>query len=322
MVDERLALRRAARRGCARRRSASAEDVWIVGGAVRDAALGREVADLDLAVAGDPGAVGQGDRRGARRARLRALGRVRDLAGRRRTRTAGRSTSPRCAARRSRPTSPSATSRSAPSRCRSPAASRSTPTPASTTSPTGACGRSARAASPPTRCGCCGRRGSPPSSSSRSTRGRAALARAAAAARRRAGRRAPAGRAAAADRRPRPAARPRACSTSSASPPSSCPSWRRCAGSSRARTTTSTSTTTRSPCSSTRSRSRRDLERFAGERAAEVEALLDEPLADEMSRAHGAALRRPLPRHRQAGDPGRARRLRRLHAATTRSGPR
>jgi poly(A) polymerase len=28
---------------------------WIVGGAVRDAALGREVADLDLAVAGDPG---------------------------------------------------------------------------------------------------------------------------------------------------------------------------------------------------------------------------------------------------------------------------
>ena len=33
-----------------------AEDIWIVGGAVRDAALGREVADLDLAVAGDPGA--------------------------------------------------------------------------------------------------------------------------------------------------------------------------------------------------------------------------------------------------------------------------
>ncbi|HYJ23073.1 MAG TPA: HDIG domain-containing protein [Solirubrobacterales bacterium] len=30
------------------------EEAWIVGGAVRDAALGREVADLDLAVAGDP----------------------------------------------------------------------------------------------------------------------------------------------------------------------------------------------------------------------------------------------------------------------------
>jgi poly(A) polymerase len=31
-------------------------DAWVVGGAVRDAALGREVADLDLAVAADPGA--------------------------------------------------------------------------------------------------------------------------------------------------------------------------------------------------------------------------------------------------------------------------
>jgi putative nucleotidyltransferase with HDIG domain len=30
------------------------EGVWIVGGAIRDAALGREVADLDLAVGGDP----------------------------------------------------------------------------------------------------------------------------------------------------------------------------------------------------------------------------------------------------------------------------
>ncbi|MFT3865738.1 MAG: HD domain-containing protein [Solirubrobacterales bacterium] len=33
------------------------EGVWVAGGAVRDAALGREVGDLDLAVAGDPGAV-------------------------------------------------------------------------------------------------------------------------------------------------------------------------------------------------------------------------------------------------------------------------
>ena len=31
-------------------------EAWIVGGAVRDAVLGREVTDLDLAVAGDPGA--------------------------------------------------------------------------------------------------------------------------------------------------------------------------------------------------------------------------------------------------------------------------
>jgi putative nucleotidyltransferase with HDIG domain len=40
-----------------RRALAGAEGVWIVGGAVRDAALGREVADLDLAAAGDPGAI-------------------------------------------------------------------------------------------------------------------------------------------------------------------------------------------------------------------------------------------------------------------------
>jgi poly(A) polymerase len=33
------------------------EDVWIVGGAVRDAVLGHEVVDLDLAAGGDPGAV-------------------------------------------------------------------------------------------------------------------------------------------------------------------------------------------------------------------------------------------------------------------------
>lgn len=31
------------------------EGAWVVGGAVRDAALGTEIADLDLAVAGDPG---------------------------------------------------------------------------------------------------------------------------------------------------------------------------------------------------------------------------------------------------------------------------
>jgi putative nucleotidyltransferase with HDIG domain len=38
----------------ARRALAGNEGVWIVGGAVRDAALGRDVVDLDLAVAGDP----------------------------------------------------------------------------------------------------------------------------------------------------------------------------------------------------------------------------------------------------------------------------
>jgi putative nucleotidyltransferase with HDIG domain len=41
----------------ARRALGDGAGVWIVGGAVRDAALGKEIADLDLAVAGDPGAV-------------------------------------------------------------------------------------------------------------------------------------------------------------------------------------------------------------------------------------------------------------------------
>lgn len=41
----------------ARRALAGGEGIWIAGGAVRDAALGREVLDLDLAVSGDPGIV-------------------------------------------------------------------------------------------------------------------------------------------------------------------------------------------------------------------------------------------------------------------------
>ncbi len=40
--------------GITRRALAGDDGVWIVGGAVRDAVLGREVTDLDLAVAGDP----------------------------------------------------------------------------------------------------------------------------------------------------------------------------------------------------------------------------------------------------------------------------
>lgn len=40
-------------------------DAWFVGGAVRDAALGRPVADLDLAVGGDPGAAARAIAAGA-----------------------------------------------------------------------------------------------------------------------------------------------------------------------------------------------------------------------------------------------------------------
>jgi poly(A) polymerase len=38
------------------RRALGESEAWVVGGAVRDAALGRAVTDVDLAVAGDPGA--------------------------------------------------------------------------------------------------------------------------------------------------------------------------------------------------------------------------------------------------------------------------
>ena len=58
LVDRLAAGRR--RRGAA---LGGGEEAWIVGGAVRDAALGREVTDLDLAVAGDPARGGEGDRR-------------------------------------------------------------------------------------------------------------------------------------------------------------------------------------------------------------------------------------------------------------------
>lgn len=54
-VAERLASAPPAR--LARRAVSDGEEAWIVGGAVRDAALGRDVVDLDLAVAGDPATV-------------------------------------------------------------------------------------------------------------------------------------------------------------------------------------------------------------------------------------------------------------------------
>lgn len=54
-VEEALA--RSPAVGAARRALGEAPDTWIVGGAVRDAILGRDVTDIDLATAGDPEAV-------------------------------------------------------------------------------------------------------------------------------------------------------------------------------------------------------------------------------------------------------------------------
>ncbi len=61
--------------------------------------------DLDLAVDGDPARGGPAGRSRARRIRLRALGGVPDLAGPATATAPGRSTSRRCAAAASRPTS-------------------------------------------------------------------------------------------------------------------------------------------------------------------------------------------------------------------------
>jgi putative nucleotidyltransferase with HDIG domain len=50
--------------GLARQALGGGDGVWIVGGAVRDAALGHDVTDLDLAVAGDPAPVAKAIARG------------------------------------------------------------------------------------------------------------------------------------------------------------------------------------------------------------------------------------------------------------------
>ena len=64
---------------------------WLVGGAVRDRLLGRPTADYDVAVAGDARRAGPRARARAGRPRVRALGGVRRLAGRRpRPQLAGR----------------------------------------------------------------------------------------------------------------------------------------------------------------------------------------------------------------------------------------
>ena len=63
-----------------------------------------------------------------------------------------------------------------------------------------------------------------------------------------------------------------------------------------------------------------DLERFAGERAAETRGAARRAARRRDEPRHRAALRRPPARHRQAGDPGRARRLRHLHRPRQRRG--
>ena len=140
------------------------EGVWIAGGAVRDAALGREVVDLDLAVAGDPGTGRQGDRPGgggehafelsAEFATWRVVAADAQLADRRH-RAARR--------RRSRPTWRERDFTIGAIAVPLAAVSRSTRLAASPTSSAACCGPWASAASPPIRCACCAPPASPPS---------------------------------------------------------------------------------------------------------------------------------------------------------------
>ena len=306
------------------RRSAGAASAWIVGGAVRDARSAATVVDLDLAVAGD-------------RARRRAA-----IAARRRRATRSSSRPSSAPGGRSPATAPG-TSTSAALRgesieadlaaarlhrqrdraCRSPTRRRADRPDRRARRPRGAAPAGGlraqlrrRPAADPAR-GAARRRARASSSSP----GPLELARASAA---RAGEpagRAPVRRAAAAGRRARPAARARAARRARGDRGRCCPSSRRCAASSqnpnhhldvhghtlevlaqpaRGRGATSSATpATRRP------RSR---------------ALLAEPLADELTRGDGAALRRPPPRRRQARDPRSSAAASSPSSATTASG--
>ncbi len=151
----------------------AAEGVWIVGGAIRDAALGREVRDVDLAVAGDERQAAREIGRVRRRAGVQALRGVRQLArpggGWRLAR--GRHQ----AARRWNRGGPRP-ARLHGQRDRGPAGRPGGPAPgparrAGRPRGAGAARRLGSAASPTTRCGSCGRPGSPPASRSRSIHG-------------------------------------------------------------------------------------------------------------------------------------------------------
>ena len=207
------------RRSPSRRRSAPAGDAlggaaeaWIVGGAVRDAALGAEVTDLDLAVARRPAA------RPRERSPRAAGGHAFQLSAEFAT---WRALAPRrswqvdvAALRGEAIEADLAASRLHGQRDRGPARRRAEPI-----DPHGGLADldaallravSERELRATTRCGCCAPPGSAPSSGSRSIPATVELARCRGRARGRAGRRAPVRGAAAAARRAGPAARARA----------------------------------------------------------------------------------------------------------------
>ena len=143
------------------------EEAWVVGGAVRDELLGRELVDLDVACR-DPERAARALREALRRRAVPALGAARRLAGRARA-TAARSTSRRC---------PGSIEDDLATRdftinaiaARSRGGEPVDPFDGRPTSSRAGCARSGRASSRTTRCACCGPCGSRTSSSCGSTR--------------------------------------------------------------------------------------------------------------------------------------------------------
>ena len=75
------------------RAALAGETAWLVGGAVRDQLLGREIDDVDLAVPGDPKRCAKALARETGAAAFQLSRRLRRLAGRRVRTTRGTSTS-------------------------------------------------------------------------------------------------------------------------------------------------------------------------------------------------------------------------------------
>ncbi len=279
---------------------------------MRNAILGRDVTDIDIAVAGDARRARPAHRRGSGRSPLRALRRLRHLAGPGSRRLVGARRRRAARRPRSRTTCGSATSPSTRSPCRSRAGRRSTRPAASPTSRPGSCARRRRAPSPTIRSASSAPPGSPPSSGSRSSRTPSCWR-----ARRPGGRRS----------RPVSASSPSSPGWSPVpirSPGSrpwiasgrrrrSCPSSRPCAASARAPTTTSTCTATRSRCCAAPSSSSGS---WTGTRASPPRRSGGSsrcPLADGLTRRDGLRFAAHPARHRQAGDAAGAGRLGQLH---------
>ena len=135
------------------RRAVGDEPAWVVGGALRDELLGREIVDVDVACPNPELAARLYSRLAGGVVFLSPSG---TASGASRSATATRSTSHRCTARPSRRTWRRGTSRSMRSRGRSAEGRSSIPSAGRLTWPHGGFARSASRSSTTTRCACSG----------------------------------------------------------------------------------------------------------------------------------------------------------------------